>query len=64
MELEKFMVKCVHCETIIESRHIRDYVSCRCGMVAIDGGPFQGASIHGNPSDYIDVSTWKDISRM
>lgn len=30
--------KCLCCGDIIESKHRHDYVSCSCGMCAVDGG--------------------------
>lgn len=31
--------KCKKCESIIESFHRHDHVTCKCGEIAIDGGP-------------------------
>jgi len=31
-------VKCLICNDVIESRYRHDYVTCRCGAVAVDGG--------------------------
>lgn len=30
--------KCKLCEDIIESKHLHDYVTCKCGEIAVDGG--------------------------
>lgn len=30
--------KCKACEEVIESFHRHDYVSCKCGQIAVDGG--------------------------
>ena len=30
--------KCKLCESIIESFHVHDYVSCKCDEIAVDGG--------------------------
>lgn len=30
--------KCKKCETIIESFHSHDYVTCKCGEISVDGG--------------------------
>jgi len=30
--------QCLLCEDIIESTHRHDYVSCKCGEIAVDGG--------------------------
>lgn len=31
-------IRCLHCNDIIESKHGHDYVICKCGKVAVDGG--------------------------
>ena len=31
-------IQCKHCGTRIYSKHRHDYVNCKCGKVAIDGG--------------------------
>lgn len=33
--------KCALCKEVIESFHKSDYVQCKCGQIAIDGGPFR-----------------------
>lgn len=30
--------KCMVCQDIIESVHVHDYVMCKCGQIAVDGG--------------------------
>jgi hypothetical protein len=30
--------KCLKCNTIIESKHRHDYVTCACGACFVDGG--------------------------
>ena len=30
--------KCKKCQTVIESLHTHDYVMCKCGEIAVDGG--------------------------
>lgn len=32
------IAKCKICESVIESFHRYDYVSCKCGEIAVDGG--------------------------
>lgn len=34
----KNRAKCKKCESIIESFHRYDYVSCKCGEISVDGG--------------------------
>jgi hypothetical protein len=30
--------KCLKCNDIIESKHVHDFVTCRCGAISVDGG--------------------------
>ena len=30
--------KCLLCGDIIESKHVHDYKTCKCGKIAVDGG--------------------------
>lgn len=30
--------KCLKCNSIIESKHVHDFVNCACGAIAVDGG--------------------------
>jgi hypothetical protein len=32
------IIRCLHCGSVCESKHVHDYVSCACGKVAADGG--------------------------
>ena len=34
----KNIIKCKHCDDIIESTHVHDFKRCKCGAVAVDGG--------------------------
>ena len=34
----KNMIKCKFCQEIIESKHVHDFVTCKCGQVSVDGG--------------------------
>ena len=33
-------IKCKHCGDVIESKSVHDYVKCKCGAVAVDGGHY------------------------
>ncbi len=37
-ELYKNSATCLLCNTTIESKHVHDFVSCKCGNVFVDGG--------------------------
>jgi len=32
------VARCKKCGDVIESKHRHDYVSCKCGAIAVDGG--------------------------
>ena len=33
-------IQCKHCGEIIESKNIHDFVWCKCGSCAVDGGKY------------------------
>lgn len=38
MKIKRNRAKCLECREIIESKHRHDYVVCKCGHLAVDGG--------------------------
>lgn len=50
-------VKCLLCDTEIESKHVHDFAWCPCGNVAVDGGQEYLKRAWTNPGD-----TWTDTS--
>ena len=38
MKIIKNSAKCKKCGDVIESKHRHDFVSCKCGAIAVDGG--------------------------
>lgn len=55
MTIIRNSARCRLCGIEIESKHRHDYVQCKCGAIAVDGGHayFRRA---GNPHDFIDTS--------
>ncbi len=51
----KNRIKCKKCNDIIESRHTHDFVECKCGACAVDGGHEYLRRL-GNPDDWEDMS--------
>lgn len=51
-------IKCNNCKEIIKGDKKGGYITCKCGLVAIDETP-NYCRIIGN--DYIEVSTTEDI---
>ncbi|MBM7583913.1 hypothetical protein JOC86_000450 [Bacillus pakistanensis] len=37
-KLQRNIIRCKHCNEIIESKSLYDYKRCGCGKVAVDGG--------------------------
>lgn len=48
--------RCKKCGDIIESKHVHDYVKCKCGAIAVDGGHYYLRRSYpgGNYKDYIE----------
>lgn len=44
-------VKCLYCNTIIESKSVHHMDTCKCGALSIDGGPIYSRFALGKPSD-------------
>ena len=51
-------IQCKHCGEVIESTSIHNFVSCKCGKVAVDGGK-DYLKRCGNKEDYIELSITK-----
>lgn len=50
---------CLLCDDLIESRYRHDYVSCRCGSCATDGGTFY-IKHTGDSINYLDLSIYSN----
>ena len=49
--------KCKRCFSVIESRHRHDFVWCKCGAIAVDGGTSYIRRI-GTPGDLEELSEY------
>jgi len=38
MKIKRNKAKCLKCGDIIESKHVHDFVTCKCGEIFVDGG--------------------------
>jgi hypothetical protein len=57
-------IKCRKCGDIIESKNRHDYVTCKCGAVAVDGGSSY-LKRTGDPADIEELEEWpKDPKDM
>lgn len=55
MNWSKNAGRCRLCGDVIESKHRHDFVRCKCGAVAVDGGRAYLRRI-GNPEDFEELS--------
>lgn len=37
-KIKRNSAKCLKCKDEIESKHVHDFVTCRCGAISVDGG--------------------------
>ena len=51
-------IQCKHCGEIIESKHIHEFVICKCETCSVDGGHYHlSRSYKNSPAeDYIELS--------
>lgn len=57
MPIKHNRIKCNHCQDVIESTHCHDYVACKCGRVAADGGKdYLRRTFPSNVKDYEEMS--------
>lgn len=52
--------QCNHCGTVIESRHVHDFVQCTCGRIFTDGGRDYIRRGFYDPSDIIDLTEYEN----
>lgn len=44
-------IRCLKCDTRVESKHTHDFRYCKCGHVFVDGGPdYNRRGWHGDPN--------------
>ena len=51
---------CFICDTIIESKHVHDFVTCKCGNVSVDGGRDYIRRAFEDSSKFADMSEFED----
>lgn len=58
----KNIIKCKHCNNIIESTHRHDFKFCSCKTVAVDGGKEYLRRTFQKQDDYIEMSVIEEIN--
>lgn len=59
--IKRNMARCKVCGDVLESKHVHDYVSCKCGAIAIDGGTEYLRRTCQNLSDIEELSEFEEI---
>ena len=51
-------IQCKHCGKIIESKHIHEFVTCKCETCSVDGGHYHLSRSYKNSpeEDFIELS--------
>ena len=58
----KNAIQCKMCGEVIESKHVNDFVQCKCGACAVDGGREYLRRCFRDKDCYIDLSESIEIS--
>lgn len=58
----KNAIQCKLCGEVVESKHVHDFVQCKCGACAVDGGHEYLRRCFRDKDCYIDLSESIEIS--
>lgn len=61
-KITKNTIQCKLCGEVIESKHVHDFVQCKCGACAVDGGHEYLRRCFRDKDCYIDLSESIEIS--
>ena len=61
-KITKNAIQCKLCGEVIESKHVHDFVQCKCGACAVDGGHEYLRRCFRDKDCYIDLSESIEIS--
>ena len=61
--IKRNRIKCVSCKQIIESVYRHDFVQCKCGKIAVDGGKDYLRRL-GERNEYIELSEIEDTKNV
>lgn len=57
----KNIIRCNLCGDTIESVHVHDFVTCRCGACSVDGGAEHLSRSFVNTSDFTELSIIENV---
>ncbi|MBI2448861.1 hypothetical protein HYV49_01045 [Candidatus Pacearchaeota archaeon] len=56
-KIKRNAISCKYCFDEIESKSVHDYVTCKCGIVSVDGGKdYLKRTYKNGYDDYIELS--------
>lgn len=53
--------ECLLCRDIIESKHVHDWVQCKCGALFVDGGKEYLRRGYRDESEWKERSIWEPV---
>ncbi len=58
-------IQCKHCGEIIESKHIHEFVTCKCETCSVDGGHYHLSRSYKNSpeEDFVELSEVEEDNR-
>lgn len=57
----KNSIRCNFCGDVIESKTVHDYVRCKCGACAVDGGhDYLRRCFRESRENYTELSQWEE----
>ena len=59
MTITRNAARCRNCDTVVESRSVHDFVSCKCGAIFVDGG-LEYLRAGGNPEDFESLAEMRN----
>ena len=51
-------ILCMQCDDLIESKHVHDFVQCKCGATFVDGG-HEYLRVGGDLEKIIELYEWE-----
>lgn len=59
MLIEKNAIRCNLCGDEIESKHVHNFVTCKCGACSVDGGHDYLRRVYKEEGCFTDISIWQ-----
>ena len=63
-DITRNAAKCLICEDIIESTHVHNLVTCKCGNVSVDGGLDYCKRLYKDFKTIQDLTEYKEVPKV